>query len=57
MSTLNEKLSKLRHDGHITDEEYKEFKEIISLNKQYKYERDAAIGQLKSIKYELGQKF
>lgn len=60
-NSLRSKLSKLRYQGKITDEEYKELIDKLeghdeSLVEQIKWERDIAIEQLKMLGYGLGEK-
>jgi hypothetical protein len=58
---LRSKLSKLRFQGKITQDEYKELIEKLeghdeTLVAQIKWERDTAIEQLKQLGYGLGEK-
>lgn len=60
-NSLRSKLSKLRFQGKITQDEYKELIEKLeghdeALVAQIKWERDTAIEQLKQLGYGLGEK-
>ena len=60
-NSLKTKLSKLRYQGKITDEEYKELIDKLrghdeAIIAQIMWERDIAIEQLKLLGYGLGEK-
>lgn len=57
--SLNSKLSKLRHDGCITEEDYQQLKELVLRGRafeQVKWERDIAFEQLKELGTQFGER-